>query len=97
LRPSQSQGGSARSGAGQFSCVNQPLSCLTSFLENYFHIPIVDDTGLQGRFNIDLAWDQSDFEHQNPNALKQALLVELGLELNPAKEPVEMLVVQLSK
>jgi uncharacterized protein (TIGR03435 family) len=66
-------------------------------LENYFHIPVVDKTGLQGRFDIDLAWDQSDFEHQNPDALKQALLDELGLELIPAKEPVEMLVVQQSK
>jgi uncharacterized protein (TIGR03435 family) len=97
LMPSLSEGGSARSGAGQFSCVNQPLSCLTSMLENYFHIPVVDNTGLQGRFNIDLAWDQRDFEHQNPDALKQALLDELGLELSRAKEPVEMLVVQQAK
>jgi uncharacterized protein (TIGR03435 family) len=66
-------------------------------LENYFHIPVVDNTGLQGRFDIDLAWDQPDFEHQNPDALKQALLDELGLELSPAKQPVEMLVVQQSK
>lgn len=97
LRPSESEGGSARTGAGQFECVNQTLSCLTSMLGNYFHIPVVDDTGLQGRFNIDLAWDQPDFEHQNPAALKQALLDELGLELSRAKEPVEMLVVQQSK
>lgn len=97
LRPSQSEGGSARTGAGQFSCVNQPLSCLSSFLEDYFHIPVVDNTGLQGRFNIDLAWDQRDSEHQNPDALKQALLDELGLELSPSKEPVEMLVIQQSK
>jgi len=66
-------------------------------LENYFHIPVVDKTGLKGRFNIDLAWDQSDFEHRNPDALKQALLDELGLELIPTKEPVEVLVVQQSK
>lgn len=97
LRPSLSEGGSARSGAGQFSCVNQPLTCLTAFLESYFHVPVVDNTGLQGRFNIDLAWDQPDFEHQNPDALKQALLDELGLELSRAKEPVEMLVVQQAK
>ena len=57
----------------------------------------MDNTGLHGRFSIDLAWDRRDFEHQNPDALKQALLDELGLELSPAKEPVEMLVVQQSK
>jgi uncharacterized protein (TIGR03435 family) len=51
------------------------------------------DTGLQGRFTIDLAWDQPDFQHQNPEELKQALLDELGLELTPVKEPVDMLIV----
>jgi uncharacterized protein (TIGR03435 family) len=94
LRPSESQGGSANSDAGHFSCVNQPLSCLTSMLENHFKIPVVDHTGLTGRFDIDFAWEQQDFRKQAPEALKQALLDELGLELVPSKESVDMLVVR---
>jgi len=54
LRPSESEGGSSHSSAGQFSFVNQPLSCLTSMLEDHFKTPVVDNTGLNGRFDIDL-------------------------------------------
>lgn len=97
LNPSESAGGSARSSAGEFSCVNQPLSCLTSMLENYFRVPIVDETGLKTRFDIELNWDQRDFQHPAPDALKQALVQELGLELTPAQKPVDMLVVRQSK
>lgn len=96
LRPSQSQGGSARSGAGQFSCVNQPISSLIGMLQQSFGMPIVDQTALNGRYDIDLRWDETDFQKPNREALKQALGDELGLELIPATEPIEMLVVQRS-
>lgn len=57
----------------------------------------MDDTGLTDRYDIDLTWDQTDFKHPSPDALKQALLEQLGLELKPAKQPVDMLVVQRSR
>jgi uncharacterized protein (TIGR03435 family) len=91
------EGGSAQSGGGQFSCVNQPLSCLTSMLENYLGVPVVDHTGLAGTFDIDLAWEEGAARRPNPDGIKQALLDELGLELIPAKEPIDMLVVQKSR
>ena len=97
LRPSESQNGSSESNAGQFSCVNQPLSCLTSMLENQLNVPIIDETGLTGRYDIDLIWDQTGFTQQTPDALKQALLDQLGLELTTARQPIEMLVVQQSR
>ncbi|HXJ58620.1 MAG TPA: TIGR03435 family protein [Verrucomicrobiae bacterium] len=97
LRPSRSQNGSTTYNAGQFSCVNQPLSSLTSTLENQLNIPVVDATGLTGRFDIDLMWDRTDFQEPMPETLKQALLEELGLELTPAKERIDILVVQQSR
>jgi uncharacterized protein (TIGR03435 family) len=97
LRTSDGQGGSARTSAGQFSCVNQPLSCLAGMLESSFKVPVVDHTELAGSFDIDLFWDALDYQHQNPDALKQALVDELGLELIPAKEPIDILVVERSK
>jgi uncharacterized protein (TIGR03435 family) len=96
LRRSESQNGSSESNAGQFSCVNQPLSSLTSMLENQLNVPIIDETGLTGRYDIDLTWDQTD-STQQPDALKQALLDQLGLELTTARQPIEMLVVQQSR
>ena len=59
--------------------------------------PVVDNTGLTGRFDIDLFWDAPDYQHQNPDALKKAVLDELGLELIPAKEPIDMLVVERAR
>jgi uncharacterized protein (TIGR03435 family) len=48
----------------------------------------VDETGLTGRFDIDLTWEQTDFQQQTLDAVKQVLMQELGLELTPAKEPI---------
>ena len=87
LSLSQTEGGSAQSGPGRFSCVNQPISCLSSFLENSLEIPVVDNTGLTDLFDIDLTFN-------GPDGLKQVLLDELGLKLAPGRKPIEMLVVQ---
>ncbi len=86
--------GSSRSEAGLFSCKNQPLSSLRRFLEGRFKVPVLDQTGLTNRFDIDLKWDETDYQHPNLDNLKTALLDQLGLELVPANMPVEMLVVQ---
>ena len=87
LSLSETEGGSAQSGPGRFSCVNQPISCLSSFLENTLEIPVVDNTGLTDAFDIDLTFN-------GPDGLKQVLLNELGLELMPGRKPIEMLVVE---
>ena len=97
IRPSATQGGSSQSRNGKFSCRNQPISCLTSFLENYLETPVVDQTGMTDRFDIDLTWDQPDWRQRNPEALNQALLDQLGLQLAPSREPIEMLVIEKVK
>ena len=55
-----------------------------------------DRSGLAGRFNVDLKWDEQ-VEGQAPDAFKEALFDQLGLELTPSREPVEMLVVERVK
>ena len=80
-------------GAGDYFCTNAPLSCVAGFLEYYFEIPVVDKTGLAGRFDIYIQWQEKDLKHHNLDALKKVLLDEFGLELVPGREPVEMLVV----
>lgn len=86
--------GSSRSGAGYFTSRNQTLSGLAWFLESHFKVPIIDQTGLTNRFDIDLNWDETDYRHPNLDGLKRALLDQLGLELVPTNMPVEMLVVE---
>jgi uncharacterized protein (TIGR03435 family) len=70
---------------------------VAEFLDNYFEVPVIDRTGLNRHFDIDLKWDEPDQQHLNPEGLKQALLDEFGLELVPGSEPVEMLVVERAK
>ena len=71
---------------------------ITSFLEGCFGTPVIDQTGLTQHFHIDLKWEelgkQQDPDHE---ALKQALLDQLGLELVPSNMPIEMLVVEKVK
>ena len=105
LKPSQ--GGTrwvtfeGSSGGSQFAVLelcgtNVPISTLTGYLENKLKIPVVDKTGLEG--NVDfvlhypMGWRLADQEN-----LKTSLLNELGLELVPGREPVEMLVVKKTR
>ena len=58
--------------------------------ENYFKISVIDQTGLQGYFAFDLKWNKKG----GPEQIKPAMLEQLGLELVPSVEPVEILVVK---
>ena len=95
----KSSDGSGNNGAGHYHWADAPLSELTGFLENYFEIPVVDRTGLAGQFDINIKWAErdADWKHRKPDALKQVLLDQLGLELVPTNMPVEMLVVEKVK
>ena len=98
LRPSTTRRNSSLNNEGNhFACVNLPLTGLVAYLEYYLGIPVVDQTGLTSRFDIDLKLNELDWQRRNPDALKQVLLDELGLEMVPSREPVEMLVVERAK
>ena len=57
-------------------------------------MPIVDETGLTGSYNLDLGWKVKTDPNANQEAVKQALIEQLGLELVPAHKPVEILIVE---
>ena len=72
---------------------NEPLSRITDFLQSGSPLPIIDQTGSTKRYSIDLKWEESagDLEHQ---ALQKVLLGQLGLELVPSRESIEMLIIE---
>jgi uncharacterized protein (TIGR03435 family) len=94
-----------------YYCDNEPLSIdsggassggysamtITSFLEGCFGTPVIDQTGLTQHFHIDFKWNERSGDDPDHDALKQALLDQLGLELVPSNMPVEMLVVEKVK
>jgi len=92
LKPTKTQNSSSEgSGSDRFSCVNQSISFLTGYLEGILGTPVIDQTGLTQNFDINLKWNRNDPQH---DSLKQALLDQLGLELAPSRQPIEMLVVE---
>jgi len=63
-----------------------------------YNLPVIDETGLTGNFDIHLKWDDGpETQPDNLENLSQALRDQLGLELVPSREPIKMLVVEKAK
>ena len=70
-------------------------SRLKDLLEKQFQLPIVDETGLTNQYDFSYTLpDQRSSDKEHNLATKKVLLDQLGLELVPGREPVEMLVVE---
>jgi uncharacterized protein (TIGR03435 family) len=89
------QGTALAPGVRGFSFHAQPISILARALEDLLRIPIVDQSGLTNSYDftipLELGWQT------NQEGLKMAFREQLGLELVPAKMPIEMLVVEKAK
>ncbi len=84
------------------------LAELTSQLEYIFGKPVFNRTGITNNSGMVVDWQANrvfvpkghsflEAEHAHNETLKKALLDQLGLELVPDREPVEMLVVEKVK
>ena len=90
---------------GHIHCFGEPLSSappipplgLTKYLEMYLQSPVINETGLTEFYDIDLKWKERGEADPNHDALKQAVLDQLGLELVPDRRPIEMVVVEKAK
>jgi uncharacterized protein (TIGR03435 family) len=72
-----------------YYCANVPFSTFITFLEQRLNIPVVDQTRLSGKYDIDLSYRRS-----YPETLKQAVVRDLGLEFHPGHKQIEILVVE---
>ena len=86
-------------GTTSYGVVDKPLTNLVNFLEAQTGLPVVDQTGLTGRFDFSLKWNEPKVQQTQglPSPLRQALIDQLGLELVPGTAPIEMLVVERVK
>jgi uncharacterized protein (TIGR03435 family) len=95
--------GMMRAGPGEIVLQDAPISGLVRFLTFQFHSSIIDKTGLTGKYDFDLTWspDETQFGGEVPVAPPDAaappyfiaLQKQLGLKLEPAKGPVQTIVV----
>jgi len=66
---------------------------LVNYLERYFKLPVIDQTGITQHFSVDVRWTEQK-GHPNHEGLEEALRDQLGLELVPTNMPIEMLVLE---
>jgi uncharacterized protein (TIGR03435 family) len=75
---------------------NQSIPVLIKNLQGYYDKPILDQTGLTGKYDVTMEVTVGDGESEG-DAIKRALLGQLGLELAPSQEKIERLVVEKVK
>lgn len=94
--------GTIGSASGSVKATGQPLADLASFLGNNVERVVVDRTGLTGRFDFELTWKSAALRGAAPDGAATALdgpsvftavQEQLGLRLEPARGPVDFLVV----
>ncbi len=84
---------------GNFGATNQTMADIADALgQGVLNRPVVDQTGLTGRFDLRLTWtpDGSVTATENPNDLPDfftAIQEQLGLKLVSTKAPVDVLVI----
>ena len=76
---------------------NISISRLAFDLGWNLQIPVIDQTGLVGNYDFDFPENLGATPAEKLEKAKQWLLTELGLELVPSREPIEMLVVEKVK
>ena len=84
-------------GGGRIISGGQPLTRVISALSMAVSRGVVDRTGLQGPFDVELEWS-SDVNASatagNTPSIFTALQEQLGLRLEPSRGPVEVLVIE---
>ncbi|MDP9049465.1 MAG: TIGR03435 family protein [Acidobacteriota bacterium] len=82
---------------GQLTGQATPIGSIIDFLTQTLHRPIVDKTGLTGKYDIALQWTPDNTPADSPTAggpsIFTAIQEQLGLKLESTKGPVETLVI----
>ena len=79
-----------------FNAVGVTMAKFSDLLKSYVHLPVVDRTRLQGRYNFRFQWDDGPEGRMAPDYLPPSLFTaveRLGLKLERRRLPVDQLVV----
>jgi uncharacterized protein (TIGR03435 family) len=87
--------------AGKLYFKHKNLKLLLGGLEDGLALPVLDETGLTGRYNFSIVWNQTIQEHMQNGAFDldgvKKVLKELGLKLEPDTVSMEVFVVQKAR
>lgn len=100
-RPSEENAGGTRVNHSDRMLVlrNAPMRALVGNLERLLGAPVVDESGLRGRFDMTLEWEPADVTESlpprpKPEQVRQATATQLGLDLRPDRRALEVVVVE---
>jgi len=83
--------------AGHLLATNLPVAKLAEFLEDRLALPVLDQTSLTGNFDATVQWPVQNNVAAENEEIKRAFLAQLGLQLVPSQEPLEMLIVEKAR
>jgi uncharacterized protein (TIGR03435 family) len=81
---------------GKIKCVSMPLSTLPPYLNRELGRPMLDKTGLTGKYDFTLEFvpaAKAGSDETGGPSIFTAIEEQLGLKLEPAKEPMDVLVI----
>jgi len=90
------QSGSGSSGQQVRKFTNNSMSDFALGMQGFLDRPVIDKTGLAGRYNFILRWTPDELNTNDPNAAPSiftAVQEQLGLKLEPARGPADVLVI----
>ena len=92
----QTKAGFLRRGRGLLTSRGSLLPTVAQFLAMDLGRPVIDRTGLTGHYDFELKWtnDRQANPDAEPGPTLFTAIQELGLKLEPAKGPVEMLIIE---
>jgi uncharacterized protein (TIGR03435 family) len=77
----------------RYYATDQSINGLIRSLQGHFDLPLYDETGLSGHYDISIEWSAAN-GLTGSAAVQAAILEQLGLELTPGRAEIEMLVLR---
>jgi uncharacterized protein (TIGR03435 family) len=93
LQPSGDAPGFGMTNTGSITFKKTTLSTFANVLSGVLGRKVIDKTGLVGNFDADLKWTPDDKPDDGGPSIFTAIQEQLGLRLEAAKGPVEVLVI----
>ncbi|HXF10168.1 MAG TPA: TIGR03435 family protein, partial [Desulfuromonadaceae bacterium] len=92
-RPGSSGGSHSSLTSVDWAHEGESMSQVAGFVESIFRVPVVDHTGLTNRYDLKLSYPLNQDGTADKDGFKKAILDQLGIDIVPAREPIEYLVV----
>ncbi len=93
LEKTEDEQARTNNGRGLIEARNITMSRFAEVLSRQMDLPVVDNTGLKGAFNLKLEWTPGDASIDTGLSIFTAVQQQLGLRLQSRRAPVETLVI----